>query len=254
MLEQSTTLRPFMQKFIMLALIAAPTGNNKVRWVIGSATRKRNHMIDVVSFWQCTFAIVAPAFLPLVLRLNVLDSVSTTRIPLSCPSSTLAYSIQFKSSIWMLFTPLLSLFFYLIWILLPPLTGIVRMLLNAFLIEYSLAEGALSTIKPSSHLPPRKVWKDIWFHLSMCLAYIWLRNGRFSLISARLATGIQSVLVTRIGIEEITCGRKEVLALNALPLRGVLGYHIVHGKGHSFSSCSRRFQPLGSNIILVSLL
>jgi hypothetical protein len=72
-LQQSTALRPFMGQSSTFLMVTRWAGKHNIRGVIRTASTQRNNMLDMVSS-QLSRAIIAFAFLPLMLSLDVLVS------------------------------------------------------------------------------------------------------------------------------------------------------------------------------------
>jgi hypothetical protein len=90
MLQQATTLRPFMQEPITLADITRRASKNKVTRVIRAVATQRNDMIDVISpplrsEWLLT--VIAFAMLSFQHALNILYRILTSDLQLAGASS-----------------------------------------------------------------------------------------------------------------------------------------------------------------------
>lgn len=74
MLQQATAFRPFMRHLIALTRIAVHTGNNDIPFIIRTTfSRNGYQVVNPISLLELSTAIVALAFLSLVLLLNILS-------------------------------------------------------------------------------------------------------------------------------------------------------------------------------------
>src|SRR5260221_4894945 len=122
MLQQSSPFNPFMQEFVFFARIARFTCQNNVAWVISSATRYRNNMIDFVGFLYRFPTVIASHFLAYVLFIYIFIGITIglffKNAPLmSVPSidSLIAFGVMIAflpgfNFIWIAFCPFFVVF------------------------------------------------------------------------------------------------------------------------------------------------
>ncbi len=92
MLHQPTTLWPLMGKFVAFAHIASRTSENDVTTIVGTTTANRDDMFNVIRC-HLVAAIVALAFLSLVLYLYLLRGITSTCRTLAGASAMLTSSM-----------------------------------------------------------------------------------------------------------------------------------------------------------------
>lgn len=104
-LEQSSALRPFMGKLVMLTSIAGWASNHDIAYIIRSAPTYRNDMINVIGFSNFGLTVVAFPFLVFVLLFNIAMGILTARRSFPHASSMGFYSTLFRMSVIVSFLP-----------------------------------------------------------------------------------------------------------------------------------------------------
>jgi hypothetical protein len=79
MLQQTTTFKKLMRKFLILPHITSRAGNNKVIRPIRSPTTQGDYMVNMVVFAHVLMAVVTQVLLPLKLEKNILLGKSARR-------------------------------------------------------------------------------------------------------------------------------------------------------------------------------
>lgn len=109
-LKQLTTFRPFMGQFVMFSFVALSARYHDVIWIVRSAARQRDNMINMVDFSYLFSAVIAATFLALILMQSVIGSVISNSPALS-RSIPFANGASHLFSVYGLFIYALSLAF-----------------------------------------------------------------------------------------------------------------------------------------------
>lgn len=229
-LEQPTAFRPLVRKPIILAAITVRAGNHKVRRVIATAASHRYNMVNMVTAPQLFPAIVAFAFLSLILLSDIFSSV----VPFGVAKSSAAVAgIGLHSILAPVLIPLLHprsrLLFRLAgltWLLASSaIASLAFLSLTLAAVGRKLISSRMVTIEESGQ-------KEVVTCTASLLAVNVALTRLPAFSKARFTARSQPILTLIMGIEELKCSR-ERLSTDAARFKG----NIIHNLNCLSFSC-----------------
>jgi hypothetical protein len=85
---------PLVRQLVILTKVAFWAGYHKIARVVGSASRQRDYMIDVIFFAHLLITPVATAFLSRVLNLNIFCGMTSAVLKLQCATTVCVTPIR----------------------------------------------------------------------------------------------------------------------------------------------------------------
>jgi len=226
-LQQPTALRPFMREFVAFAIIAFRAGGNNVRYVVGSPSGKRNHVVSMpyeVFVMMVLMAIVATIVLPLQLLKELLGSKRVASImrsnptlmvrSLSCHFSFFTSLIRLGNLFAMIRLSILNIicFGFFRMVVIPTFRGSIAFLSMALIIFSPILQPFFLV-----NLFPLRIILAFLFPVGLIPGFILFAGTCFAYTPKLL-----SLLA-----KELRCIREKTLArASALLLRDILGYSV----------------------------
>ena len=232
MLEQTTTFRPLVRKFIASSDVARRTGKHQIPWIVRTSfTSDWNnviYMVGVFPFAKFHRAPVTFTFLRFQLTLNIFDCITTPYSPFSrfagTRKGTHLYPAVFRLLIAQLF------FSELFWVS----TSTLAFLLISTLSIRSLPLYVIS--RKSLLFENFFLYTDSLIHFIPMLLPVLISGFPH----VHRAVGCQAIFCTFVGIKKFFGGREKPVTFGAT----FLGYNITHGKNQPFFSSRQRVYPV----------